>query len=93
MQEIEQLRNEIREHDRRYYADAAPTISDQQYDQLLDRLKQLEAERPGLITADSPTQRVGGEPIAGFETVPHARPMLSIAKEFFAAPKFLQDPA
>ncbi len=77
-QEIEQLREEIRGHDRRYYVDAAPTISDQEYDQKLDRLKQLEAEHPELLTADSPTQRVGGEPLEGFRTVPHARPMLSI---------------
>ncbi|NOZ41471.1 MAG: NAD-dependent DNA ligase LigA [Planctomycetes bacterium] len=77
-QEIEQLREEIRGHDRRYYVDAAPTITDQEYDQKLDRLKQLEAEHPGLLTADSPTQRVGGEPLEGFRTVAHARPMLSI---------------
>ncbi|MGI9428253.1 MAG: NAD-dependent DNA ligase LigA [Bythopirellula sp.] len=77
-QEIDQLRDEIRDHDRRYYVDAKPTISDQQYDQLLDRLKQLEEEHPQLVTPDSPTQRVGGQPIAGFRTVTHARPMLSI---------------
>ncbi len=77
-QEIDQLRDEIRKHDRRYYVDAAPTITDQEYDELLDRLKQLEAEHPELLTTDSPTQRVGGEPLEGFRTVPHARPMLSI---------------
>ncbi len=77
-QEIELLRDEIRGHDRRYYVDAAPTISDREYDQKLDQLKQLEAAHPELLTADSPTQRVGGEPLAGFRTVPHARPMLSI---------------
>ena len=53
-------------------------ISDQQYDQLLDQLKQLEANHPELVTQDSPTQRVGGEPLEGFRKVEHARPMLSI---------------
>jgi len=53
-------------------------ISDQQYDQLLDQLKQLEANHPELVTQDSPTQRVGGEPLEGFRRVEHARPMLSI---------------
>jgi DNA ligase (NAD+) len=55
-----------------------PMISDQQYDQLLDQLKQLEANHPELVTQDSPTQRVGGEPLEGFRRVEHARPMLSI---------------
>jgi len=84
MDEIEQLREEIRAHDRRYYLDAAPTISDREYDRLLDRLKQLEAEHPELVTADSPTQRVGGAPLEEFETVPHARPMLSIDNTYDA---------
>jgi DNA ligase (NAD+) len=77
-QEIEQLRYAIRGHDRRYYVDAAPTISDLDYDRLLAQLQQLESAHPDLITPDSPTQRVGGEPIEGFETVTHARPMYSI---------------
>jgi DNA ligase (NAD+) len=76
--EIEQLRDEIRQHDERYYVDAKPTISDLEYDRKMERLKQLEAEHPEYASADSPTQRVGGEPIAGFRTVPHARPMYSI---------------
>lgn len=76
--EIEQLRDEIRAHDRRYYVDAKPSISDREYDRQLDRLKQLEAAHPELITPDSPTQRVGGAPIDGFRTVPHARPMFSV---------------
>ena len=76
--EITQLRDTIREHDRRYYVDAAPTISDQEYDKLLASLRDLEAAHPELVTPDSPTQRVGGEPIEGFRTVAHARPMLSI---------------
>lgn len=77
-QQIARLRDEIREHDRHYYVDAAPTISDQEYDQLLAALRTLEEAHPELITPDSPTQRVGGEPIEGFVTITHARPMYSI---------------
>ncbi|MCB9851695.1 MAG: NAD-dependent DNA ligase LigA [Phycisphaerales bacterium] len=76
--EIETLRREIEEHDSLYYTKAVPRISDQQYDALFQRLKDLEAEHPELITADSPTQRVGERPIEGFEHVEHAVPMLSI---------------
>jgi DNA ligase (NAD+) len=75
---IEHLRDEIRAHDRRYYVENAPEISDQDYDKLLAKLRDLEAGHPELITPDSPTQRVGGEPIEGFTTVMHARPMYSI---------------
>jgi len=75
---IEQLREEIRRHDRLYYVEAAPEISDRQYDRLLDELKALEAAHPELVTADSPTQRVGGQPIESFRTVEHSEPMLSI---------------
>ena len=80
--EIERLRMTLREHDQRYYVDAQPTISDRDYDQLLDQLKQLEQAHPDWVTADSPTQRVGGEPIDGFVTVPHARPMYSIDNSY-----------
>ncbi|MEM8784162.1 MAG: NAD-dependent DNA ligase LigA [Planctomycetota bacterium] len=72
------LRRELHEHNRRYHVDASPTITDQQYDELLEELARLEAEHPDLAAEDSPTRRVGGEPIEGFETVPHAVPMLSI---------------
>ncbi len=82
MEEIERLRREIREHDRRYYVEAAPSISDREYDALLERLRALEAEHPELITPDSPTQRVGGDPIAGFQTVAHARRMYSIDNSY-----------
>ncbi len=75
---IEKLRAEIRRHERLYYVDAAPVISDREYDELLKQLEALEAEHPDLVTDDSPTQRVGGEPINGFTTTPHALPMLSI---------------
>ncbi len=75
---IDQLRREIRHHDRKYYVEANPEISDQQYDALMHELQQLEDDHPELVTPDSPTQRVGGEPLEGFETVEHAQPMLSI---------------
>src|SRR5262249_412537 len=76
--EIEKLRDEIRRHDRKYYTEAAPEITDQQYDKLLDRLKKLEAENPKLITPDSPTQRVGEQPVDSLEHVEHRVPMLSM---------------
>jgi DNA ligase (NAD+) len=76
--EIKKLRDEINLHDTLYYVKAAPEISDRDYDQLLQRLKDLEKERPDLITPDSPTQRVGEQPIEGFVRVRHTIPMLSI---------------
>ncbi len=78
LERINHLRAEIRRHDYRYYVKAQPEISDKQYDALLDELKALEEKHPDLVTADSPTQRVGGQPIEGFQTVAHTRPMLSI---------------
>jgi DNA ligase (NAD+) len=77
-QRIQHLRREIERHNRLYYVEARPEISDYEYDQLFKELQQLEDQHPDLVTADSPTQRVGGEPIEGFETIRHARPMLSI---------------
>ena len=59
---IDQLRDEIRRHEYRYYVLDQPSVSDAGFDQLMRELKQLEAENPGLVTPDSPTQRVGGEP-------------------------------
>jgi len=84
-QQIAELRDEIREHDRRYYVENAPTISDREYDKRLALLKELEAAHPEHVTPDSPTQRVGGEPIEGFRTVAHARPMFSIDNTYDAA--------
>jgi len=75
---IEQLRTEIRRHDRLYYVLNRPEISDREYDRIFARLKGLEAEHPRLVTPQSPTQRVAGEPLAGFTTVRHAVAMLSI---------------
>jgi len=75
---IRQLREEIARHDYAYYVLAKPVISDLRYDELFGELKRLESEFPELITPDSPTQRVGGQPLEGFEQVAHAVPMLSI---------------
>ncbi len=76
---IEDLREQVRYHNRRYHVEDAPEISDAEYDGLYRELEALEGEHPELITPDSPTQRVGGEPIEGFEEVRHAVPMLSLA--------------
>src|SRR5579864_227489 len=76
--EIDRLRAEIDLHNRLYYVDAAPEISDREFDRLMKRLEEIEAQHPDLVTPESPTQRVGGEPLAFFETVAHSVPMLSI---------------
>ena len=76
--QMEQLRDEIRRHDRLYYEEAAPIISDREYDRLYKELVDLEAQFPDLATPDSPTQRVGGKPLKAFEQVPHLIPMLSL---------------
>src|SRR5437016_5167012 len=73
-----QLVEEIRQHDHAYYVLAQPAISDQQYDRLYHEVIELEAKFPELITPDSPTQRVGGEPLKAFKPVEHLRPMLSL---------------
>ncbi|MDD5236900.1 MAG: NAD-dependent DNA ligase LigA, partial [Candidatus Omnitrophica bacterium] len=75
---IESLRNEIRRHDYMYYVLDQPEISDKEYDGLLHSLKQLEDAHPEFISADSPTQRVSGEPQEGFKTVRHKVNMLSL---------------
>src|SRR5947199_1752767 len=75
---MEQLRDEIRRHDRLYYEDAAPIISDREYDRLYKELVDLETQFPDLVTPDSPTQRVGGKPLKAFEQVAHLIPMLSL---------------
>ena len=75
---IEQLREEIRKHDRRYYEEAAPIISDREYDRLYKELVDLETQFSDLVTPDSPTQRVGGKPLKAFEQVSHLIPMLSL---------------
>ena len=75
---IAMLRREIERHNRLYYVEARAEISDQAFDKLLEQLQALERRNPTLVTSDSPTQRVGGEPITGFRTVKHARRMYSI---------------
>ena len=76
---VEDLREQVRYHNRRYHVDDAPEISDAEYDAIYRELEALEGEHPELITTYSPTQRVGGEPIEGFEEVRHSVPMLSLA--------------
>jgi DNA ligase (NAD+) len=80
--EVEDLRDKIRRHDYKYYVLDDPEISDSAYDRLMNRLKELEAANPRLITPDSPTARVAGTPREGFQTVRHARAMLSLDNAF-----------
>jgi DNA ligase (NAD+) len=79
-----QLRKEIKEHDRRYYDEAAPVISDSEYDLLFRELREIEERHPELLTKDSPTQRVGGKPTEGFRRVRHSVEMLSLDNLFAA---------
>ena len=81
-EEIARLRDEIRSHNRKYYVEAAPEISDLEYDRLVERLKKLEAAHPELVTPDSPTQRVGEQPVEGLRQVEHRIPMLSIENTY-----------
>jgi DNA ligase (NAD+) len=80
--EIAGLREKLRHHEYRYYVLDDPEISDAAYDKLMERLKALEAAHPELVTPDSPTVRVGGAPRDGFQTVRHARAMLSLDNAF-----------
>ncbi|MFA6609801.1 MAG: NAD-dependent DNA ligase LigA, partial [Candidatus Omnitrophota bacterium] len=82
--EIESLREAIRRHDHLYYVLNSPEISDQEYDSLYRKLKDLEALHPELITKDSPTQRVGGAPVKSFPAVKHIEPMLSMDNTYSA---------
>jgi len=75
---IAELRREIRYHEERYYVLNDPELADAEFDALMQELERLEAENPDLVTSESPTQRVSGRPAAGFETVEHAEPMLSL---------------
>ena len=84
-QRAAELRRLIDHHNYLYYVENRPEISDKEFDLLLKELEELEAAHPELRTPDSPTQRVGGQPIAGFKTVQHRVPMLSIGKAFSAA--------
>src|SRR6266576_2258890 len=82
---IRQLREEIRKHDRLYYEEAAPMISDHKYDRLYKELADLETQFPDLLTPDSPTLRVGGKPLQAFEQVSHLIPMLSLDNTYSEA--------
>ncbi len=81
-QRATRLREQIRHHDELYYVKAAPEISDFEYDRLLAELMDLEARYPELVTPDSPTQRVGGEPLSELQPVRHAVPMLSLENTY-----------
>lgn len=84
VREMEELRRLLHYHSHRYYVLDAPEIADAEFDRLYQRLVKLEQAYPDLITADSPTQRVGGTPAEGFERVAHSVPMLSLANAFSA---------
>lgn len=81
-QRIEELRAEIERHNRLYYIDTAPEITDREYDQLLQALEKLENEFPEFQSPTSPTQRVGGAPLDHFESVRHAVPMMSLSNTY-----------
>jgi DNA ligase (NAD+) len=81
----QELAEEIRHHDHLYYVEASPTISDREYDRLYAEIKQLEQDFPDLINPDSPTQRVGGEPLKQFQTVRHLAPMMSLDNTYSQA--------
>jgi DNA ligase (NAD+) len=82
VQHLEKLRRELREHDYRYYVLNAPSIGDEHYDTLMKELQDVERKYPELVTPDSPTQRIGGQPIKEFATVTHNPPMLSLANSY-----------
>ena len=80
--EVDRLRAELDRHNRLYYVEARPEIPDREFDRLLARLSELERDHPQLDDPESPTHRVGGEPVEGFRTVEHREPMLSIDNVF-----------
>ncbi len=84
VREAERLRQELHDHNYRYYVLDTPAISDAEYDELYQQLLTLEAAYPELVTADSPTQRVGAVPSAAFDRAPHLTPMLSLSNAFSA---------
>ena len=82
---LAELRQRIRHHEERYYIHNDPQIADVEFDRLLHELEKLEAEHPDLVTPDSPTQRVGGRTVEGFDTVEHVVPMLSLDNAYSEA--------
>ena len=96
LQQIDTLRQDLRRYEYEYHVLDNPTIPDAEYDRLFHQLKALEAEHPELITADSPTQRVGAKPLSGFAQIRHEIPMLSLDnafsdEEFYAFVKRIED--
>ena len=87
---IRELRGLLEHHNRLYYTQATPEISDAEYDKLFRELEELEKKHPDLHDPNSPTQRVGGSPIEGFLQVRHAVPMLSIDDVFELGPDALE---
>ena len=83
--ELDALRREIEAHNYAYHVLDSPTVPDAEYDRLMRRLQELEAAHPELVTADSPTQRVGAAKLEGLREVRHARPMLSLDNVFHDA--------
>src|SRR5215813_7761854 len=79
---IDELRNQIRDHEYRYYVLDQPIISDYEFDHLIRELKDLEEQHPELVTPDSPTQRVGGQPAKEFPTHTFSRPMMSLENAY-----------
>src|SRR6476659_3048453 len=79
---VEELRSEIRRHERLYYVEDRPELTDAEFDRMMSELADLERRRPDLAAPDSPTRRVGGEPAEGFATVAHALPMLSLENAY-----------
>ena len=95
-QQIDTLRQDLRRYEYEYHVLDNPTIPDAEYDRLFHQLKALEAAHPELITADSPTQRVGAKPLSGFAQIRHEIPMLSLDnafsdEEFYAFVKRIED--
>ena len=84
-QEAEEIRIRLHRCNYEYYVMDAPSVSDAEYDRWMRRLKELEADYPVLVLPDSPTQRVGGQPLAGFDKVTHSAPLLSLGNAFSAA--------
>ena len=88
---IKELRTEIDHHNHLYFVENSPAISDSEYDLLMRELITLESEYPGLVTPQSPTQRVGGKLLDGFEEVAHELPMLSLGNAFNSTEMRSQD--
>ena len=80
--EIDKLRRDIEAHNYAYHVLDSPTVPDAEYDRLMRRLQEIEGAHPELVTADSPTQRVGAAKLEAFREVRHARPMLSLDNVF-----------